>query len=114
LDEMLSATIAERLRSRGHDVLAVVEDSTLVGLPDEEILAWAASVGRTLVTANVKDFVPLDHRYKALGRTHGGLLFVSTKTFPQDRRFVRALIRALDKVLNKETLQPDAVLFLQR
>ena len=41
LDEMLSHTIAQQLRSRGHDVMAVVEDPSLMALPDEEILAAA-------------------------------------------------------------------------
>lgn len=38
LDEMLSGTTAAHLRGKGHDVVAVVEDPTLVGTPDEELL----------------------------------------------------------------------------
>ena len=59
LDEMFSGAIAEHLRAKGHDVLAVVADPALIALPHEQILAHAASTGRALVTANIKDFIPL-------------------------------------------------------
>jgi hypothetical protein len=114
LDEMLSGTIAEQLRSRGHDVVAVVNDVSMIALPDEEILAAATADGRAVVTANIKDFVPLDQRYKASGRTHAGLVLISTKAFPQDRAFIGALVGCLDKLLNADTLRPDVVVFLQR
>src|SRR6266581_7076475 len=86
LDEMFSGVIAERLRAKGHDVLAVVADPALVALPDEQILAHAARTGRALVTANIKDFVPLDARYRAASQVHAGLILVSAKTFPQTQR----------------------------
>jgi predicted nuclease of predicted toxin-antitoxin system len=114
LDEMLSGVIAEQLRARGHDVVAVVDDSALIGLPDEEILAAAANKGRALVTANIKDFVPLDHRYKASGRSHAGLVLISAKAFPQDRAFIGAVVEALHALLNENSQHPDAVVFLQR
>ena len=66
------------------------------------------------MTTNVKDFVPLDQRYKASGRTHAGLVLVSTKSFRQDRAFIGALVAALDKLLNDDALPSDAVVFLQR
>jgi hypothetical protein len=34
--------------------MAVVADPALVSLPDNQILAHAASMGRALVTANIK------------------------------------------------------------
>ncbi len=58
LDEMFSDAIAEQLRTKGHDVLAVVADPALVALPDQQIVARAATAGRALVTANIKDFAP--------------------------------------------------------
>jgi hypothetical protein len=36
-------------------LLAVVEDATLIGTPDEELLALAATQERTFVTTNVAD-----------------------------------------------------------
>ena len=60
LDEMFSDEIAAQLRARGHDVTSVVADPLLVALPDDKILAEAGVVGRVLVTANIRDFAPLD------------------------------------------------------
>jgi Trk K+ transport system NAD-binding subunit len=60
LDELFSGTIAGQLRGKGHDVLSVVADPALVARPDEQIFAYAASTGRALTTANIKDFIPLD------------------------------------------------------
>jgi nucleoside-diphosphate-sugar epimerase len=82
LDEMLSGAIAEQLRAKGHDVLAVVADPALTGLADDQILAQATATNRTLVTANIKDFIPLDARYRAAGQAHAGLVLISAKTFP--------------------------------
>lgn len=86
LDEMFSGAIAGQLRAKGHDVLAVVAGPVLVALPEEQILAHAASTGRALVTANIKDFIPLDARYRAASQAHAGLILVSAKvTFPTRR-----------------------------
>jgi Domain of unknown function (DUF5615) len=115
LDEMFSDSLAEQLRSRGHDVVAVVADPMLVPLPDDQILAEATAAGRALVTANIKDFVPLDAQHKAAGRVHAGLVLVSTKTFPQDRSFIGALVDALAALLARpSSLGKEQVVFLQR
>jgi hypothetical protein len=114
LDEMLSGAIAAPLRARGHDVVAVVENTALIGLSDDEILAEATTAGRALVTGNIRDFVPLDQRYKASGRAHGGLVLVSTKAFPQDRSFIGAMVSALDDLLGEDSLRPDTIMFLLR
>ena len=58
LDEMFSCAIAGQLRGKGHDVLAVVADPALIGLPDDQILAHATETGRALVTANIKWAAP--------------------------------------------------------
>jgi Domain of unknown function (DUF5615) len=70
LDEMLSGAIAEQLRAKGHDALAVADDPALISLPDDQILAHATTAGRALVTANIKDFMPLDAQYRAAGQAH--------------------------------------------
>ena len=115
LDEMFSDSIAQRLRSSGHDVISVVVNPALAGLPDDQILAHATNEGRILVTANIKDFVPLDGRYRAAGQAHPGLVLVSAKTFPQDRRFTAAITAALETLLNDTgKIQPGQVLFLTR
>ncbi len=87
--------MAEQLCAKGHDVRAVSASPEFTGLPDEEILIGAIEAGRSLVTANIKDFMPLDARYRAANRSHAGLILVSTKTFPQNRAFVSAVTNAL-------------------
>ena len=115
LDEMFSDTIAQELSVKGHDVRAVVADPALVSLPDEQILAHAAATGRALVTANIKDFMPLDAGYRGAGRAHAGLILVHTKTFPQDRTYTTAITKALNALLDQpNSIQGDQVLFLPR
>ena len=115
LDEMLSGAIAGQLRAKGHDIVAVVEDPALTGLADDQLLAHATAAGRVLVTANIKDFMPLDARYRAAGHAHAGLILVSTKTFPQDRSFTAAITSALSALLDQShAIQAGQVLFLAR
>jgi hypothetical protein len=115
LDEMFSDSIAQRLQAKSHDVISVVADPALVGLPDEQILAHATAAGRPLVTASIKDFIPLDGRYRAAGQAHAGLILVSTKTFPQNRAFASAITTALATLLSDQAkIQPGQVLFLIR
>lgn len=115
LDEMFSDAIAQQLRAKGHDVISVVAQSALVGLPDDQILAYAATEGRALVTANIKDFMPLDGRYRAAGQAHPGLILVSTKTFPQSRGYTAAIQAALETLLSDTNkTQPGQVVFLPR
>jgi hypothetical protein len=110
---MFPGTIAEQLCAKGYDVRAVVASPDFIGLPDEEILIGATEAGRSLVTANIKDFMPLDARYRATGRSHAGLILVSTKTFPQNRTFVPAVTSALSALLAGEEAEWH-VIFLPR
>jgi hypothetical protein len=115
LDEMFSTVIAEQLRAKGHDVLAVVADPALIGLADEQILGHATTAGRALVTVNIKDFVPLDARYRAANQTHSGLILVSAKAFPQDRAFIGAIVSALSALLDRpDRIQGGQIVFLPR
>ncbi len=101
LDEMFSPGIAEELRRRGHDVIAVAADPQLRAMADPDLLAWVANQERRLVTENVKDFRRLLHASEAAGP---GLLFTSSRTFPRSRQAVGALISALEGWLTR----PDA------
>ena len=115
LDEMFSDAIAQQLSVKGYDGVSVVALPALVGLPDDQILAYAVAEGRALVTANIKDFMPLDSRYRAAGQAHQGLILVSSKTFPQDRGFTVAITVALEAVLSRtDKVEPGQVLFLMR
>ena len=64
------------LREDGHDVRAIDEEPDLEGLEDQEVLELAASEGRILVTANVRDFIPLLAQKVGGGRSHAGCILV--------------------------------------
>ena len=115
LDEMFPGVMADQLSAKGHDVRAVVATPAFAGLPDEEILIGAAEAGRALVTANIKDFMPIDARYRATGRAHAGLIMVSTKTFPQNRAYVAAVTTVLNSLLTSAAVELGGqIVFLQR
>jgi hypothetical protein len=112
---MFSDDIARQLRAKGYDVISVVANPALAGLPDDQVLAYATTEGRALVTANIKDFVPLDGRYRAAGQAHPGLILVSTKAFPQNRGFPSAITTSLATLLSGTVkIQSGQVLFLTR
>ena len=115
LDEMLSAAIAVQLRARELDVVAVVEATTLVSMPDEDLLGHATEQQRVLVTANIADFAAIAKQWRGSGRTHHGILYVAHRSFPQDRSFVGAIVDAITGMRTANTLpSPGAEAFLRR
>jgi predicted nuclease of predicted toxin-antitoxin system len=66
LDEMYGERVAELLRQRDHDAVHV-RDIGLGGAPDADVLMRAADEGRTLVTENASDFLPLLDNRQAAG-----------------------------------------------
>jgi Domain of unknown function (DUF5615) len=99
LDEMFSPRIAEALRKRGHDVLAVAERQELRMRTDPEIAAWAVTEERWLLTENVKDFRPMLLRAGQASAAVPGMLFTSSRSFPRSRANPGPLIDALDRWL---------------
>jgi predicted nuclease of predicted toxin-antitoxin system len=99
LDEHFSPEIARQLRARGHDALAVRELPDLHGLADADLLAWARTEHRTVVTENVADFVELHRRSVMRRRPHAGLILTSPRGFPRTRRAIGRIVRALDDLL---------------
>jgi hypothetical protein len=95
LDEMLSAAIAEQLRRRGHDALAVEESTALRGLTDPDLFDHAQQDQRTLVTYNREDFLALDRAFRDQGREHHGLVILHPRRFPQGAGTTGSLITAL-------------------
>jgi hypothetical protein len=113
LDEMLSPRIAEQLRVVGADVVAISDTAHLKGTSDSDVLELATSEARALITDNIRDFAPLNASWAALGRTHAGMVFISTKTFPQDRTRVGRITAALQKRLQDDAWpEPGQVDFL--
>lgn len=80
LDEHLSPDLAEALRKRGVDAIAVA-GSALATLRDEEIFARAADLGRVIVTFNNPDFVAEITAFAAANpnRQVPGVLFIPGK-----------------------------------
>ncbi len=60
----------------GHDVRALDSEIDLEGLSDPEVLELAATEGRVLVTANIRDFEPLLREWAGESRLHAGVILV--------------------------------------
>jgi predicted nuclease of predicted toxin-antitoxin system len=103
LDEMISAAVAEQLRARGHDVVAVqdLELKHLRGVDDCLLLDHAAGEHRAVVTDNIPDFVRCHQRRVDRDKPHFGLLLFTNDTFPRHRydAFVGQLLAALEDQL---------------
>ena len=99
LDEMWPPAIAEALRDRGHQVVAVAERRDFRGRPDQAIFETPQAEGWVVVTENVVDYRPLAAAMRA-GRAHPALIFTSNRAFPRaNRRTVGRLVAALDAFL---------------
>ena len=95
LDEMFDPVIAEQLRSRGHDVVAVAERSDLQTLSDSTVLLAAIGEGRALLTENVPHFLRVAQEIEA----SYGLLLTSSKSMPRRRETLGLFVRVLDAFL---------------
>jgi hypothetical protein len=73
-DEDFPFPVAERLRQLGHDVLTTLEAGRAnQGSADTDQLAFAASVGRSILTRNRRHYIPL-HRRTA---HHAGIISIT-------------------------------------
>lgn len=105
LDAHLSSrAIAAPLRAQGHDVRCVDEEIALEGLDDEPLLALATADERVLVTANVKDFVPILADWASTQRAHAGCILIP-RSLPQDQ--FGAIIESLGRLLAEVAEQGD-------
>lgn len=112
LDETISATVADQLRDRGHDVIAVQDAGlgSLRGLDDRVLLDHAVEQLRAVVTDNIPDFFRCHQRRLDAGRSHHGLLFFTNDSFPRHRHevFVGHLCAALDRELTAHQGDDDS------
>lgn len=58
----------------------------IAGHSDDEQLVYAVSVGRTLYTFNVSDFMTLHSAYMAEGRAHAGIIFGNSNVTASESR----------------------------
>ena len=94
-DEMVSPDVALQLLRHGYDALSC-QAARQLGRTDEQQLAYATGQGRAIFTLNVRDFIPLDARWKAAGKTHAGIIVAAAMA--DTGRLVRYLARHLDTV----------------
>jgi hypothetical protein len=111
LDEMYPPALAQRLRTGGHDVVAVLDvEVGLASKSDEDVLTWASRNNRCVVTENVSDFA----RLAGQGLAHSGLIFVSSQRFPRTAAGMHRLGERLDALLSAKQLPgQDGVIWLQ-
>lgn len=91
-DQHVNGRALRRLRERGVDVVHTAEVG-LAEADDPDVLAWARSESRLVVTRNDRDFVPLVRAYAANGNDFPGVLFYPTSVRHSD---VGAHVRALE------------------
>lgn len=105
LDDMYSPDVAERLRTRGHDAIAIRERPELLAMSDHELFAAMAEEDRTIVTNNVIDFVPLYRRALAEGSLQAALFLTSDRSMPRTRAGIGRFVSMLEEFV---TTEPEA------
>lgn len=111
LDEQISGKVADRLRERGHDVIATTADPSLRGLSDPDLFEVAQQQGRVLVTYNRPDFEAIVREYAETNHEHHGLIIVHPTRFP-NWEFAR-LAAALEGFLQRPDLGRSFLIWLQ-
>lgn len=115
LDEMFSGVLAQQVRRRGHDVVAIQDASCalLQGAGDRDVFEAALVERRTIVTEDVSVFRGLEIDAAAEGRAAPRLIFTTDRQFPRgDPATLGRLVLALDELLKSEAELP-AVTFLR-
>lgn len=95
LDEHVSPLVAARLRSLGHDAVAVVERQGLRGAADERLRQVASAEDRVLVTYDVRDFGRMGMRMARTAEPHPGMVLVTPRAFSPGANDVGRLSHAL-------------------
>lgn len=94
LDEQLSPRLAVQLRQYGFDVTSTLE-LEMIGVDDDEQLAYAASVQRAIVTLNHKDFAIRHANYLNAGKEHSGIILSTEESTEILRRRLLRLLNTL-------------------
>src|SRR5436190_2105496 len=92
LDEDVQLLLAKVLRERAYDALSAHECGNR-GKPDLEHFAFAAQQGRSLITFNARDFVPIASDAMARNQAFPGLIVSEQLSF---RELLRRTCRLLD------------------
>lgn len=115
LDEHISPLVAARLRSIGHDAVAVVERQGLRGAADERLRQVASAEDRVLVTYDVRDFGRLGMRMGRAAEPHPGMVLVTPRAFSPGASDVGRLSNALHALSTSDEGRSmvDRVVWLQ-
>ncbi|NET52530.1 MAG: hypothetical protein F6K09_28775 [Merismopedia sp. SIO2A8] len=87
--------VIQGLRARHIDVLTTIEAQRL-GTTDADELQFATSVGRTIYTFNVRDFVQLHQEYMEKNQAHAGIIII-----PEQRYSIGEKIRRLAQFISQ-------------
>jgi hypothetical protein len=98
-DEQFPLLVVELLRTFGHDIFTVQEAGN-TGLPDPDVLAFAVSNERAVLTQNRRDFIRL-HR---LQPDHAGIIVCT-----EDRNFQRLATRINEAIFAEESLKAKLI-----
>jgi uncharacterized protein DUF5615 len=109
LDEHYAPEIAEQLRLRGHDVIAVKERPHLIGRSDRVQFAGLPDERRAIVTEDVGDYRPLLASAVRQGARTFGLLCVNPRRFPRRRGEIGRLFAALEAFLQANPRDDDLI-----
>jgi predicted nuclease of predicted toxin-antitoxin system len=115
LDEMFPASVAEGLRRRGVDAVAIQELPPLRGLADREVFVAAQLDRRCVVSENIGDFVRVEAAWRSEhDAPHHGLILVAPGVFPRHhRRVVGRLVDALARTAESDSSEVAVVTWLQ-
>jgi predicted nuclease of predicted toxin-antitoxin system len=72
-DEDIQRALADALRTRGIDVFTTHQAGN-VGADDIRQLAYAAEIGRTILSYNKRHFALLHYEWMNVGRPHAGII----------------------------------------
>ncbi|MBD0311535.1 MAG: DUF5615 family PIN-like protein [Microcoleus sp. T3-bin5] len=96
-DEQFQKGVVELLRSLGHDVLTVQEAGNAnQKIPDEEVLAFAVSIDRAILTINRRHFI----RLHTLQPDHAGIIVCK-----DDSNREMLALRINEAIANRESVR---------
>lgn len=108
-DELVDPALAVQLRNRGYDAVSWHEmDRNNRRISDRDQRIYAAREERAILTNNVRDFIPLDMRWKHQGQSHYGIIVYAG--VPLFGALLHRMIRHLDATTPE--VQYDTVLWL--
>lgn len=100
-DENFPLPIVEFLRLAGHDVLTVAEAGKAgLGIPDEDVLAFAVNEERVILTRNWDDFRRM-HRFHP---NHCGIIICK-----EDLNTERQALRIAEAIAREENLKGQLI-----